>query len=561
MTRKKFVIGVDFGSDSARAIIMDTETGETVGQGMCEYARWMEGKYSDSRKSIFRQHPLDYLEAFESCVKRALLEAGPEAAAGVKAIAVDTTGSTPAPVDEKGIPLALKDEFCSNPDAMFYMWKDHSAIEEAEEVNRIFSGFEQEDYTRFQGKYSSEWWWAKILHAKRTAPKVCEAAASWVEHSDWIPAVLTGKTAPGELVRNACGAGHKALWHSDFGGLPSRNVLERVDPYFLQIADTYKAPVTAGTNIGTITEKWAQRLGLHTDVIIGSGSFDAHAGAVGAGIKPRTLVKVIGTSTVDMLVEERDILRGKDVQDICGQAENSIIPGYVGIESGQAAFGDVFSWYRRIMMWPVKDFLKELADMPEAEKKKIEKKYYKEVIARLEQVNLEERPDPDIIALEWFNGRRYPMANDSVKGMISGLTLGSTAPQIYAALAAATVFGAKRILEAMVTRGLKIDNIIAVGGVAKKSAYMMQMLADVVKRPIMVSRAEQCCATGAAIYAAVAAGIYPDVLSASGRMSESIEKTYMPDPQHKERYDLLYRKYLNLCRHEETIRAELENIK
>lgn len=560
MGARAYVIGVDFGSDSVRAVIMNARTGETIGQGDCEYLRWMEGKYSDSSKSIFRQHPLDYIEAFECCVKKALKEAGPKAVEAVKAIAVDTTGSTPTPVDADGIPLALHEKFGEDINAMFYMWKDHSALEEAEEINRVFSNSEVEDYTRFQGKYSSEWWWAKILHAKRTAPEICQAASTWVEHSDWIPALLTGNTKPSSIVRNACGAGHKALWHSDFDGLPSKEVLNNLDPYLAAVADTYSKPKTAGTALGKITKEWAERLGLNTDVIVGSGSFDAHAGAVGAGIKPKTLVKVIGTSTVDMLVEERDVLRGKDVQDICGQAENSIIPGYVGIESGQAAFGDVFSWFRKIMMWPVKDFLAQYEGIKEEEKEACAKRYYKKLIGRLEDTDLFQNVDLDIISLDWFNGRRYPMTNDSVKGIISGLTLGATAPQIYASLALSTIFGAKRILEAMVTRGLQIDNIIAVGGVAKKSAFIMQTMADVLNRPIMVSQAEQCCATGAAIYAAVAAGIYPDVLKAAEHMSENIERTYTPILYRKGKYDLLYKKYLNLCRHCETMQIELESL-
>lgn len=554
---KQLVIGVDFGSDSARAIVMDAQDGKKLGGADCAYPRWMRGAYCDSARAIFRQHPLDYLEAFERCVRGALESAGADAAAHVKGIAVDTTGSTPAPVDKDGLPLAMREEFRDNPNAMFYMWKDHSANEEAALVNEVLSNFENEDYTRFQGRYSSEWWWAKILHARRVAPDVCAQAVTWVEHSDWIPSLLTGRTSPARLFRNACGAGHKALWHSDFGGLPSARALETIDPYLARIANTYAAPQIAGSVVGTLTPEWARRLGLPESVVVGGGSFDAHAGAVGAGVKPKTLVKVVGTSTVDLLVEERDVLRGKDVQDVCGQAENSIIPGYIGIESGQAAFGDIFSWFRKVMMWPVRDFLSQLDGPDAAEKERLADAYEKQAIARLEEECTRAPINMDITALDWLNGRRYPMVNEAARGMIGGLTLGATAPQLFAALAMSTVFGSRRILESMVARGLQIDQIITVGGVAKKAPYIMQMMADAINRPIMVSRAEQCCATGAAIYAAVAAGIYPDVLSASRAMCERIEKTYTPDLSRKAQYDLLYKKYLNLCRHGETIQMEL----
>lgn len=554
----KYVIGIDFGTDSVRAVVVNAKNGDNVSSGICEYPRWMKGLYCDPSRSVFRQHPLDYLEAFETAVKEAIKNAGPIIADRICALAVDTTGSTIAPIDQEGNPLSLTTEFAENPDAMFYLWKDHSAIKEAQAVDKAFSSNGEEDYTRFQGSYSSEWWWAKILYAKRNAPTVCEKAASWVEHSDWIPAILTGKTKVNKLSRNASGAGHKALWHSDFGGLPSRKVLSSIDPYLAYVADSYNAPSNAGTVIGTILPEWAEKLGVNTDVIVSVGSFDAHAGAVGAGICPKTLVMVVGTSTVDLLVEDRDILRGKHVQDICGQAENSIIPGYVGIESGQAAFGDVFSWFRRTIMWSVRDMLSMDNTISDEKKKQMAENYYEVVIGRLDRENNNKRPDTNLVALDWFNGRRYPKVNDSVKGVIAGLTLGTTTPELYGALAMSTVFGAKRITEAMVTRGLVIDNIITVGGVPQKSPYMMQMMADIINRPIMVSGAKQCCAVGAAIYAAVAAGIYPDILTAGKNMCVGIERVYSPQSTYKAEYDSLYRKYLNTCRHEELMQIESE---
>ena len=558
---KKLVIGVDFGSDSARAIVMNALTGEKLGSSICEYPRWMEGKYSDSSQNIFRQHPSDYLEALENSVKEALKKSGNNAGEYVVGLAVDSTGSTPAPVNNKGVPLALLPEFADNPNAMFYMWKDHSAIEEAKEINHVFSTFGEEDYTRFQGAYSSEWYWAKILHAKNVDIEVTQSAPAWVELSDWIPGLLAGNTNPRTMYRNACAAGHKALWHSDFGGLPSKEILYSIDPYLAEVADNFGGPPrTADAKLGTICTEWAKRLGINTNAVIGGSSFDAHAGAVGAGIKPGVLVKVIGTSTVDMLIAERDVVRGKDIQDVCGQAENSIVPGYIGIESGQAAFGDMFSWFRRVLIWSAKDCINTIDSISEEDKKNIVKAYYNNLISNIEKEASITEEDMSLIAVDWFNGRRYPKSNESVRGILCGMNLGTTATQIYKALAASTVFGSRRIFDSFVAKGIKIDSVIAVGGIAQKSPYIMQLLADVIKRPIMVSKSEQSCAMGAAIYAAVAANIYSSILEAEQYMCDGFVSTYSPNSKNFAKYDLLYQKYLNLGRHEESIQLEEENM-
>lgn len=557
---KKLVIGVDFGSDSSRAVVVDALTGERLGIGECEYPRWSQGLYCNPAKNIFRQHPQDYLDALKSCVKNALAMAGPEAGKSVAAMAVDTTGSTPVPVNEEGIPLSMFPEFAENPDAMFYMWKDHSSNEEAEEVNHAFASWGKEDFTRYQGRYSAEWFWAKILHAKRTAPEVCEKAVSWVEHSDWIPALLAGKTAPSVISRNATGAGHKAYWHSEYGGLPAREILEKLDPYLAYIADGYTEPKKAGTVIGTITPQWAEEFGINPDTIIGVGVFDAHAAAIGAGISPRYFVKVVGTSTVDMIIGDKDILKGKDTKDLCNQAEDTIVPGYVGTESGQAAFGDMFSWFRKVLMWSVRDFLSDMKELPEQRKQELEESYYRKMIARIskEAENLE--PDPDLVVLDWFNGRRYPKNDNKAKSMFTGLHLGTTAPQIYVALSMAAVFGSRRIFDMFTATGVQMDGVIVMGGIAKKSPYIMQMLADVIKRPIHVSDDDQCSASGAAMCAATAAGFYPGILEANQAMAKGFCKTYVPNPEKAEKYEMLYQKYLALAEHQETLQSEYEQI-
>ena len=552
---EKLVIGIDYGSDSARAVVVEASTGRRLGTGVWEYSRWSRGLYCDPGKNVFRQHPLDYLEALEKSVAAALSEAGEGSGMAVAALAVDTTGSTPAPVDGNGTPLALLPEFAENPDAMFYMWKDHSSIAEAAEVDRAFRTKGDVDYTKFQGAYSAEWYWAKILHARRNAPGVCERAVSWVEHSDWIPAVLTGTTDPKTIRRNPTGAGHKAYWHSEFGGLPAREVLCGLDPYLGMIADGYTKPETGGTVIGKITEEWAGKLGINPCAVVGVGVFDAHAAGLGAGIKPKFLVKVIGTSTVDMMIEQPEVLAGKKITDVCGIAENSIVPGYLGIESGQAAFGDMFSWLRRVLMWSVHDFLAS-PDLNLQDTNRLEKAYYDRLIGRIQDEAAGMKPDENLIALDWLNGRRYPLNNDALKGMISGLTIGTSAPQLYAALAHAAVFGSRRIFETFIAKGVEIEGVIVVGGIAKKSPYIMQMLADCLGRPIHVSSDTQASAAGAAICAAVAGGVYPSIPDAVEHMAAGYEKTYLPDPARYEWYNELYQKYLCLGRHEETFFEE-----
>lgn len=542
------VIGVDFGTDSVRAIVVDPRNNEVLGEDTCHYPRWGDGKYCEPQHNQFRQHPRDYMEGLEASVRGAVKNAGAMAGKYVKGIAVDTTGSTPCPVNREGVPLALLAGFEDNPNAMFHLWKDHTAIREAEEINQVAAAWGGEDYTRFQGKYSSEWFWAKILHTIRTDAKVKQAAWSWVEHCDWIPALLTGQTAPLTMYRSACAAGHKALWHSEFGGLPSQEFLAQLDPCLAGVNEHYGGPPqTADVSIGPMTAAWAGRLGLSEQVIVAGSSFDAHAGAVGVGIEPHVLVKVVGTSTVDMLIEHYENLRGKDLKEICGQAENSIMPGYVGIEAGQAAFGDVYAWLKETLLWPIKQLLPSSTLLTAAQKNALSEDFSARIIPEI-TARCQAMPDDeaDLIALDWFNGRRYPVVNEHVKSAVAGLQLGTSVPQLYKALVLATAFGSRRILESFLAEGLSIERIIAVGGIAQKSPFVMQILADVLNRPISVSASTQACAKGAAMYAAVAAGIYKTLQEAQAAMCEGFLSVYTPEKERVERYNGLYQKYLKL---------------
>ena len=538
---RSLVAGADFGTDSVRVVVIDALTGEKAATAVAYYPRWQKQMYCDAAANQFRQHPLDYIESFTECMREAMARTGARKG-DLRAIAIDTTGSTPCPVDRSCTPLALLDGFRDDPDAMFHLWKDHTAVEEAKEINHDFSTAKM-DYTMYQGIYSSEWYWAKILRTVRNNERVRLAAWTWLEHSDWLPALLMGITDPDKLYRGSTGAGHKALWNSHFGGLPDRECLGSMDPYLALIYDRYNSvPKPAGTRLGVIAREWAEKLDVPEDTIIGGGSFDAHAGAVGAGVRPGTMVKVVGTSAVDMLVEDKERLEGKDLRAYCGLAEDSIVPGYIGIEASQAAFGDVYTWFGSLLMWPLNELVPGSGIVPPDIAEKLLEDVRGRIIRELER-KAEQIGDVDLTALDWFNGRRYPFLNEDAKAAISGLSLGSTAPEIYKALAEATVFGSRRVFEGYIENGINIERIIMTGGIAKKSPFIMQMMADVLERPVMVSHEEQVPALGAAIYAAVAAGFYPDVIAAQDALCEPYRESYLPDAERSKKYLEKYQEY------------------
>ncbi len=545
MKDKRYVIGVDFGSDSARAIIVDLISARTIAEASKSYPRWKQRKYCDSDRFKYRQHPKDYLEVLEDILKKVLSELTDDQRCLVAGIAIDTTGSTVCPVDIEGTPLSLLPEFAEEPDAMFHLWKDHTAVEEAKEINKLLSS-EEQNYTKYQGTYSAEWFWAKILHTSRTNQRVKEHAYTWVEHCDWIAGILAGKTAPNEIVHCACAAGHKALWNSEFHGLPDRSCLEKIDPYLGIIHDRYsQKPKVAGEKIGSLCPEWAQKLQLPETVSIAVGTFDAHAGAVGVGISEHTLVKVVGTSTVDMLIVSRTDAEGKNLNNFCGMAEDSIIPGYWGCESGQSAFGDTYDWYKRIIMWPLEtmDIPEEI--IPKKERKRL-RNYLDKILIRSLEKYVTEDESSEVTALDWLNGRRYPYLNETVKGAMVGISLGTTAPDIYQALAKATIFGSKQIYDSLVEAGIQISRVVCVGGVASKSKYIMQMMADVLGIPIMVSSETQSCARGACIFAAVGAGVYPSIQDAQKDLCASYQPDFFPREEMHNKYMKEYRKYINL---------------
>jgi L-ribulokinase len=549
MNKNQYVIGLDYGTDSVRTVIINASNGEEVASSVFNYPRWNEGKYCDPAKNQFRQHPLDYLEGLEVTVKNCLKNIAEDVRKNITGIAVDTTGSTPVAVNREGIPLSLTPGFEENPNAMFILWKDHTAVKEAEEINHRARTWGGTDYTKFEGGvYSSEWFWAKILHVLREDQKVAGAAWSWVEHCDWMPAILTGNTDPLSIKRSRCAAGHKAMWHKDFGGLPEEEFLVKLDPILKGLRERlFKDTYTSDVPAGKITKEWSDRLGLSEDIVVGVGAFDAHMGAVGSEIEPYQLIKIVGTSTCDMMVAPMDEMEDTLVRGICGQVDGSITPGMLGLEAGQSAFGDVYAWFKNVIAWPVETILSgtKLVD------KETSRKLVDEVVAKIipeitdaaEKVPIDES---GVVALDWMNGRRTPDANQALKGAITGLTLGSDAPKIFRALVEATAFGSKKIVERFESEGVRIDGVIALGGVAKKSPFVMQVLADVLNCPIKVAKSEQTVALGAAMFAATVAGIYKTVEDAQKAMGSGFDKVYHPISDNVEKYHVLYKKYSSL---------------
>ena len=542
-----YTIGVDYGTDSVRALVVDTQTGEEMGTHVFNYPRWKEGKYCDSAKNQFRQHPLDFLEGLEVTIREALKQCPEGVAENVVGISVDTTGSTPVAVNRDGIPLALTAEFEENPNAMFVLWKDHTALKEADEINELARTWGGEDFTKFEGGiYSSEWFWAKVLHVLREDAQVAEKAWSWVEHCDWIPALLVGDTDPLTLKRSRCAAGHKAMWHESFDGLPKEEFLMKLDPLLGGLKERlFSETYTCDVKVGELSDEWAGKLGLSTSVSVGAGAFDAHLGALGAEIKPYYMSKVMGTSTCDMLIAPVDEVGDTLVGGICGQVDGSIVPGMVGLEAGQSAFGDIYAWFRKVLMWPVENVVSNLEGLDEPTKEAIRTETENQMIAALSDAASKIDPgESSLLALDWMNGRRTPDANQNLKGAIMGLTLGSDAPRIFRALVESTAFGAKMIVDRFVEEGVRIDGVIALGGVAKKSPLVMQIVADVLNKPIKVASSEQAVALGSAMAAAVVAGVHKSIPEAQSAMGCGFETEYLPDPSVVSIYEVLYKRYM-----------------
>lgn len=549
MEKDQFVLGVDYGTDSVRSVIVNAGNGHEIASAVFYYPRWKDGLYCDPGSNQFRQHPLDYIEGLEQTIRSCLAQAGPVAAKNVKAISIDTTGSSPVAVDITGTPLGLLPGFEQNPNALFVLWKDHTAVKEAAAINAHAEKFDI-NYLQFVGGvYSSEWFWAKLLHILREDQQVRSACYSWVEHCDWIPFLLTGGKHIADMRRGVCSAGHKALWAKEFGptGLPPDEFFSSLDPLLKGFTTRlFTQTYTADQPAGHLSEEWAQRLGLSTEVIIGVGAFDAHMGAVGGQIEAYHLSKVMGTSTCDMLVAPLHEVEGKLIKGICGQVPGSVIPGMMGMEAGQSAFGDAYAWFRNVLAWPLQNILAQSgSSIVDADTvRALVTETIDKIIPELSrQAAILPADQEGVLALDWFNGRRTPDANQALKGAISGLSLGSDAPKVFRAIVEATCFGAKAIVDRFREEGIPVKGLIGLGGVARKSPFIMQMMADTMNMPIRIHRSEQTCAIGAAMFAATAAGIYKKVEDAMAAMGQGFDAEYYPDAARTATYAGRYRQY------------------
>lgn len=545
MSHKSYVIGVDYGTDSVRSVILDAANGEEIVSSVFVYPRWKDGLYCDTTQNQFRQHPLDYIEGLEFTIKECLHKAGAIIASGVKAISVDTTGSSPVAVDKTGTPLALTAGFENNPNAMFVLWKDHTSTKEAAEINEHATKFDINYLQYVGGIYSSEWFWAKLLHVLRIDESVRNNCYSWVEHCDWIPFLLTGGKDIHQMKRGVCSAGHKALWAADYGGLPPNEFFKSLDPLLNCFTSRlFTETYTSDKPAGNLSKAWSERLGLSANVIIGVGAFDAHMGAAGGQIEPYHLSKVMGTSTCDILVAPINEVKDKLVKGICGQVPGSVIPGMMGMEAGQSAFGDTYAWFRNLIINSFKNILKNSDVINEVTADLLHKELNEKIISELSneaaKLPLNEN---DELAVDWLNGRRTPDANQMLKASVMNLNLGTDAPRIFKALVEATCFGAKAIVDRFNKEGVPVKGLIGLGGVARKSNYIMQVMADVLNMPIRIHKSEQTCAIGAGMFAATAAGIYDKVEDAMVAMGQGFDKEFRPDKNNTALYNKRYGKY------------------
>ena len=545
---KAYVIGLDYGSDSVRAVMIDTQNGAELASEVFWYPRWKAQKYCRPEINQFRQHPLDHIEGLEHTITSIMKQSGvsPET---VKGICIDTTGSSPMPITQDGTALAMVPGFEENPNAMMVLWKDHTAVKEANEINELARTWGGEDYTKYEGGiYSSEWFWAKILHVAREDKRVVDATHTWMEHCDFITYLLADEKNLKKFKRSRCAAGHKAMWHESWGGLPDASFLSKLDPYLASLRDNlYEETYTSNEVAGHLNEEWAVKLGLTTNTVIAVGTFDAHAGAVGAKVDHHALVRVMGTSTCDIMVSSNEALGDKTVKGICGQVDGSVIPGMVGLEAGQSAFGDVLAWFKSVLQWPIDHLVLNseiLSEEQKAElKAEVESKFIRSLSEQAENIPLSEVVP---VALDWVNGRRTPDADQELKSAISGISLGTKAPHIFKALVNAICFGSKMIVDRFEDEGVKIDTVIGIGGVARKSPFIMQTLANVLNMPIKVAESDQAPALGAAIYAAVASGIHENVIEASKVMGSGFEAEYFPQSSQVEVYAKLLEDYKQL---------------
>jgi L-ribulokinase len=525
----QYTIGLDYGTNSVRALIVNVANGAEIAAAVWTYAHGTQGVVLSRDPNLARQHPADYLTGAETTIKQALATAkktvkgfSPDQVIG---IGVDTTGSTPLPVDKDGQPLAFQKKFANNPAALAWLWKDHTSVAEAVEITALAKKMRPQYLAKCGGTYSSEWFWSKLLHCLRTAPEVFNAAYSWVELSDFVPASLTGTEHPDKFIAGVCAAGHKAMWNAKWNGYPDEKFLARLNPKLAALRSRLTPRVhTIDRAVGGLTAAWAKKTGLTAGIPVAVGAFDCHLGAVGSGVTPGTLVKIIGTSTCDISIAA-NTSKLADVPGLCGIVDGSVLPGYFGLEAGQSAVGDLFNWWVNYIQ-------------PHGEKLSHRK---------LDEEALKLAPgESGLLALDWNNGNRTVLVDQRLTGLMVGQTLYSTPAEVYRALVEATAFGALTIINRFEEYGVKISQIVNCGGIAEKSPLTMQIYADVTGRPMKLSRSAQTCALGSAIAAAVVAGAHKNYAAAQKKMTGLKPIVYKPNPKAHAIYKELYALYKEL---------------
>jgi L-ribulokinase len=522
----QYTIGLDYGTNSVRALIVNVTNGMEIASAVWEYAHGTRGVILSRDPNLARQHPADYVKGAEVTIKSALASAKksvrgfkPEQVIG---IGVDTTGSTPLPVDANGQPLAFHKKFANNPAAMAWLWKDHTGVAEAAQITELAKQIRPQYLTKCGGTYSSEWFWSKILRCLNTAPEVFNAAHSWIELADYVPAALTGTEHPGKFIAGVCAAGHKAMWNVNWGGYPDKEFLSKLNPRLGELRDRLTPRVeNVQKAVGGLTEQWAKRTGLTAGIPVAVGAFDAHLGAIGSGVAQGALVKIIGTSTCDIAVSSNAQTLA-DVPGLCGIVDGSVLPGYFGLEAGQSAVGDIFNWFVNYLQPCGKAGTHEALTADAAKLKPGES---------------------GLLALDWNNGNRTILVDQRLTGLLVGQTLYTTPAEIYRALVEATAFGALTIINRFEEYGVKIDQVINCGGIAEKNPVVMQIYADVTGRPMKVSRSAQTCALGSAVAAAVVAGAHKNFSAAQKAMTGLKPRVFKPNAKAHAVYRELYALY------------------
>lgn len=531
---KKYCIGLDYGTLSGRAVLVEVDTGKIVAQATKDYTHGVMDEYLPDGTTklpmdFALQHPQDYLEVLEVTIPAVLKEAGVKGEE-VIGISSDFTSCTILPVDRDNTPLCMKPEYVHEPHAYVKLWKHHAAQPEANEITELAEKRGETFLQRYGGKISSEWLEPKAYQILKEAPEIYAAADRIMEAADWVNLMLTGQER-----RSSCNAGYKGMWHKK-EGYPSREFFRELDPRLENLAaDKLSTEIwPLGGKAGELTAEWAAKTGLKEGTAVGISIIDAHAGVPGSGITGAgQLLLIMGTSTCHIILGETEEL----VPGMCGVVEDGVLPGYFAYEAGQACVGDHFDWL-------VKNCV------PASYRKEAEEKGLSLHQLLTEKAEKQRPGESGLLALDWWNGNRTPYVDYDLTGMMLGMTLTTRPEEMYRALIEATAYGTNFIIETFENAGIAIRELYACGGIAKKNPMMMQIYADVTGKDIHVSASDQTPALGAAIFGAVAAGKekggYDSIEEAIRAMGAEEECVYHPIPEHEEVYRKLYREYREL---------------